>query len=45
MKNFFEHLNPLGYLAIGKVELLLGIPEVRLFQIVNRTEHIYRKAQ
>jgi len=45
MKNFFEHLNPLGYLAIGKVELLLGIPEVRLFQVVNRTEHIYRKAQ
>jgi hypothetical protein len=26
------------------VELLLGIPEVRLFQIVNRTEHIYAKA-
>jgi chemotaxis protein methyltransferase CheR len=44
LKNFFDHLNPRGYLAIGKVELLLGIPEVRLFQIVNRTEHIYAKA-
>jgi chemotaxis protein methyltransferase CheR len=44
LKNFFDHLNPQGYLAIGKVELLLGVPEVRLFQIVNRTEHIYCKA-
>jgi len=43
LKNFFDHLNPQSYLAIGKVELLLGIPEVQLFQIVNRTEHIYCK--
>lgn len=43
LKNFFDHLNLNGYLAIGKVELLLGLPEVKLFQTVNRTEHIYCK--
>lgn len=44
LKNFFDHLKPQSFLAIGKVELLLGIPEVQLFQVVNRTEHIYARA-
>ncbi len=41
--NFNEQLKPTGYLVLGKVELLLGIPEMKLFDAVNRAEHIYRK--
>lgn len=43
MSNLHQHLKPGGFLAIGKVELLLGVPEVKLFQLVNRVEHIYLK--
>ena len=42
IRNFYSHLKPAGYLVIGKVELLIGIPEVALFEIVSRAEHIYR---
>lgn len=45
LKNFHAHLKDEGLLVIGKVELLLGIPEARLFTVVNRTEHIYRKCK
>jgi len=45
LENLFEQLKPDGYLVIGKVELLLGIPEAKLFEIVNRTEHVYRKGR
>lgn len=44
LKSFHEQLKSGGYLAIGKVELLLGVPEVQLFQLVSRSEHVYRKA-
>lgn len=43
IRNFSERLKPHGYLVIGKVELLIGIPELKVFEIVSRTEHIYRK--
>ncbi len=43
VRRFYEVLKPNGYLVIGKVELLLGIPEAKLFDIVNRTERIYKK--
>jgi chemotaxis protein methyltransferase CheR len=43
IRSFYEHLKPSGYLVIGKVELLIGIPEVKLFEVVSRAEHIYRK--
>jgi chemotaxis protein methyltransferase CheR len=43
IRNFYEQLKPSGYLVIGKVELLIGIPEVELFEVVSRAEHIYRK--
>lgn len=43
LRNFYEHLNPDGYLVIGKVELLIGIPEVELFKTISRTEHVFQK--
>lgn len=43
LRNFYDHLNPNGYLVIGKVELLIGIPEVDLFRTVSRVEHVYQK--
>lgn len=43
IRNFSERLKPHGYLVIGKVELLIGIPELKVFEVVSRTEHIYRK--
>jgi len=43
LKNFYDHLSPDGYLVIGKVELLIGIPEVVLFDTVSRVEHVYQK--
>ena len=43
LRNFFEQLREDGYLVIGKVELLIGIPEVRLFTVISRTEHVYKK--
>jgi chemotaxis methyl-accepting protein methylase len=43
LKNFYEQLQIDGYLIIGKVELLIGIPEVKLFEVVNRMEHVYKK--
>lgn len=43
LNNFHNQLKDNGYLVIGKVELLLGIPEVKLFEVVNRIEHVYRK--
>ena len=43
VRKFYENLRPGGYLVIGKVELLLGIPEAKLFNLVSRTERIYQK--
>ncbi len=43
MCNLHGQLKSGGYLAIGKVELLLGVPEVQLFQLISRGEHIFRK--
>ncbi|MGB3340723.1 MAG: protein-glutamate O-methyltransferase CheR [bacterium] len=43
LRNFYDHLSPDGYLVIGKVELLIGIPEVNLFNPVSRVEHVYQK--
>lgn len=43
VRKFYENLKPSGYLVIGKVELLLGIPEARLFDIVSRSERVYQK--
>lgn len=43
LRNFYEQLRVDGYLIIGKVELLIGIPEVKLFEVVNRAEHVYKK--
>ncbi len=43
VRKFYENLKPGGYLVIGKVELLLGIPEAKLFNIVNRSERVYQK--
>lgn len=43
LRNFHEQLHPNGYLVIGKVELLIGIPEVKLFEVVNRAEHVFKK--
>jgi len=43
IRNFYQQLKTAGYLIIGKVELLIGIPEVKLFEVISRTEHIYRK--
>ncbi|MEO0156172.1 MAG: protein-glutamate O-methyltransferase CheR [candidate division WOR-3 bacterium] len=43
VRRFYEILKPGGYLVIGKVELLLGIPEAKFFNIVNRTERVYQK--
>lgn len=45
LKNFYDHLNPDGYLVIGKVELLIGIPEVELFNTVSRVEHVYQRKE
>ena len=45
LKNFYDQLKPGGYLIIGKVELLIGIPEVKLFEVVSRAEHVYRKKE
>lgn len=45
LRNFYNHLNPKGYLVIGKVELLIGIPEVDLFSTVSRVEHVYQKRE
>jgi chemotaxis methyl-accepting protein methylase len=44
LNNLYSQLKVDGYLAIGKVELLLGVPEVKLFQLVNRAEHIYQRS-
>jgi len=44
LKTIYDHMNADAYLVIGKVELLIGLPEVKLFQLVNRAEHIYRKS-
>ena len=41
--NFYNQMKSEGYLVIGKVELLLGIPEARFFTVVNRAEHVYKK--
>lgn len=43
LRNFYEQLSDDGYLIIGKVELLIGIAEVKLFDVVNRAEHVYKK--
>jgi len=43
MRNFYDQLREDGYLVIGKVELLIGVPEVRLFTVVSRSEHVYKK--
>ncbi|MEO0216160.1 MAG: protein-glutamate O-methyltransferase CheR [candidate division WOR-3 bacterium] len=40
---FYKLLKPAGYLVIGKVELLLGIPEAKFFEPVSQAERIYRK--
>lgn len=43
LKTIYDHMNTGAYLVIGKVELLIGLPEVKLFQVIDRAEHIYRK--
>ncbi|MEO0205427.1 MAG: protein-glutamate O-methyltransferase CheR [candidate division WOR-3 bacterium] len=43
VRKFYETLKAGGYLVIGKVELLLGIPEAKLFEIVNRSERVYQR--
>lgn len=43
LKNFYNRLKSGGFLIIGKVELLIGIPEAELFEVVSREEHIYMK--
>ncbi len=43
VRRFYESLRLNGYLVIGKVELLLGIPEAKFFTIVNRAERVYQK--
>jgi len=43
IRNFYKQLKTSGYLVIGKVELLIAIPEAKLFEVVSRAEHIYRK--
>ncbi|MEO0136664.1 MAG: protein-glutamate O-methyltransferase CheR [candidate division WOR-3 bacterium] len=43
VRRFHEALKPGGYLVIGKVELLLGIPEAKFFNIINRAERVYQK--
>jgi len=43
LRNFYENLKVQGYLVVGKVELLLGISEAKLFEVVNRREHIYQR--
>ncbi|MCX7995740.1 MAG: protein-glutamate O-methyltransferase CheR [candidate division WOR-3 bacterium] len=43
VRKFYQSLKPRGYLVIGRVELLLGIPEAKFFKIINRTERVYQK--
>jgi two-component system CheB/CheR fusion protein len=43
LRNFYDRLRDDGFLVIGKVELLIGIPEAQLFTVVSRTEHVYKK--
>ncbi|MGQ9464608.1 MAG: CheR family methyltransferase [bacterium] len=43
VRKFYDNLKMGGYLVIGKVELLLGIPEARFFSLVNRSERVYQK--
>lgn len=45
LRHFYDHLKADGYLVIGKVELLIGIPEVELFNTVSRVEHVYQKKE
>jgi chemotaxis methyl-accepting protein methylase len=45
LNTFHRQLKPHGYLIIGKVELLLGIPQSKRFQLVSRSEHVYKKVQ
>uniref|UniRef100_A0A7V3VUD2 protein-glutamate O-methyltransferase n=1 Tax=candidate division WOR-3 bacterium TaxID=2052148 RepID=A0A7V3VUD2_UNCW3 len=45
LHRFYENLKIGGYLVIGKVELLLGIPEAKYFEIINRSERIYQKVR
>ncbi len=44
LRIFYKNLKPNGYLVIGKVELLLGLPEAKFFNIINRSERVYQKA-
>ncbi len=43
LKKLYGQLKSGGFLIIGKVELLIGIPEAKLFEAVSRDEHVYRK--
>ena len=43
LRTFYKQLKYGGYLVIGKVELLIGIPEAKLFEVVSRDVHVYRK--
>ncbi len=45
LKNFHNRLKRGGFLIIGKVELLIGIPEAELFEVVSREEHVYRRKE
>lgn len=45
IRNFYNQLKSDGYLVIGKVELLIGIPEAKLFEVVSHAEHVYRKIE
>ncbi len=43
VRNFHNQLKTGGYMVIGKVELLIGLPEAKLFEVVSHSEHVYRK--
>ncbi len=43
INNFNEQLKEKGFLVLGKVELLIGIPAIKQFDVVSRSEHIYQK--
>ncbi len=45
LRKLYDQLKSGGYLIIGKVELLIGIPEAKFFESVSRDEHVYRKIE
>ncbi len=43
--NFHEQLKDKGFLVLGKVELLIGIPAIKRFDTISRSEHVYQRGQ